>query len=82
MLLLVFALSSCIDSPLAPEIKTGEFDFTVMYEFNGEIKTVSGVSVISGEGIGFETDPDIIADQYGARIISYEYADPIVNTYE
>ena len=41
-----------------------------------------GVSVRSGEGLGFETDPDIIAEEYGARIISYEYAVPIVNTYK
>ena len=33
------------------------------------------------EGLYFESDPEILAETYGARIISYEYDEPIVNTF-
>ena len=36
-----------------PEIKEGEFDFIVTYEYNGEIKTVSGVYVCEFSGISW-----------------------------
>ena len=52
-LLLVFLvgmLSSCGLSVPRPEVKSGEFDFSVTYEFNGEIKTVSGVYVCEYDG--------------------------------
>ena len=135
-----------------PETKYSEFDFSVTYEYKGEIKTVSGVYVceydgtawyldggysrewkgyIKGgmdtlieidridddvvwldlefypeyfmsdptwnwmgapepmfsikvqgdEGIYFENDPEIIEKDYGAKIISYEYAEPIENSF-
>lgn len=38
------------------EIKNGEFVFTVTYEFNGEIQTVSGVYVCEYSGIDFALD--------------------------
>ena len=33
------------------------------------------------EGLYFESDAEILAETYGARIISYEYDEPIVNTF-
>ena len=156
LLILVLAciLASCGLTVPRPEIKNGEFDFTVTYEFNGEFKTVSGVYVceydgidwvLDGvshrdwvgyikdgttdeciklattedggivelnlhfnpghfmgdsyyeddepfepwitvriedeEGLSFENDADLIAELYGARIISYEYDEPIENTF-
>ena len=132
VLLMSFGLTSCGLTVPRPEVKKGEFDFTVTYEFNGELKTVSGVYVceyggidwaLDGgshrdwvgyvrdgttdeciklataedgeepiapmftvrledeEGLGFENDADLIAEVYGARIISYEYDEPIENTF-
>ena len=154
-LMLALMLASCGLTVPSPEIKEGEFDFTVTYEFNGEIQTVSGVYVCeySGidfaldgenhrewngymkdgnleeiiviataedggivelnlrfdpghfmgdsyeegdepfapmitvrledeEGLSFENDADLIAEVYGARIISYEYDAPIENTFD
>ena len=34
------------------------------------------------EGLRFENDADLIADVYGAKIISYEYDEPIQNLYK
>ena len=135
-----------------PEIKTGEFNFNVTYELNGEVKTISGVYVceyngtdwaidvghhrdwkgyikdgteesiklataedggivelnlhfdpghfmgdsyvdgeepfspwitvrLYSEGLYFENDQDLIAETYGAKIISYEYDEPIQNSF-
>lgn len=155
-LMLVCMLSSCGLTVPRPEIKTGEFEFSVTYEYLGEINTISGVYVCeyngmdwaldggyhrdwSGyiEGVGkddhieigttnddgtiilslslypeyfmgesidglwdppapyimvqypyddiggmqFITEEDVIAERYGARLISYEYASPIENTF-
>ena len=33
------------------------------------------------DGLRFENDADLIAEVYGARIISYEYDEPIKNTF-
>ena len=152
-LLLVSTLTSCaVDLP-RPEIKRGEFNFSVTYEYAGEIKTISGVYVCEYDGIGwvldggyyrewsgyikdgttedciklgtaedggeieldlffspdrfmgdyymeedepfspcmsvriineglcFESDQELIAEVYGARVISYEYDEPIVNSF-
>lgn len=154
LLMLVSMLAGCgLDVP-RPEIQTGDFNFSVTYEFNGEIKTISGVYIceyggidwaldggyyrvwkgyikdnttedvirlataedggeidlnlgfdpghfmgdshwgneepftprltvkLIGEvGLCFENNPDIIAETYGARIISYEYDEPIENEF-
>ena len=160
--LLVSALSGCGLQVPRPEIKVGEFAFSVTYELNGKTKTVSGVyvcefagtdwaldggysrawdsyieygykaqlsyseddSVVIGltenddtmwldfgfdpeyfmgdpgwaswegvpepalsigitteEGFYFETDAAVIEETYGAKLISYEYAEPIENTF-
>ena len=154
MLAFVSTLTSCGLMVPRPEVKEGEFNFTVTYEYNGEIKTVSGVYVceydgidfaLEGEnhrewngyikdgnleeniviaiaedggivelnlhfepgrfmgdsyyendepfepwitvriedeeGLSFENDADLIAEVYGARIISYEYDDTIENSF-
>ena len=154
LIFIVGTLSSCgLDVP-RPEIKEGEFHFSVTYEFNGEIKTISGIYVceyggvdlaldggfhrewkgyikdnttedvirlataedggeidlnlgfdpshfmgdshwgneepftpmltvkLVGEvGLYFESDSDIIAETYGAKIISYEYDESIENRF-
>ena len=150
--LLVGMLVSCGSMVEAPEIRNGTFDFSVTYEYNGVITTVSGVYVceyngvgwvldggfyrdwtgyiqngseeqivlgyapngdeitldfcfspdyfmgdfiegvdtppapllsakIQNEGVAFECDANVLAETYGARIINYEYAEPIKNTF-
>ena len=153
VLMLTLTLASCALDVPRPEIKRGEFNFSVTYEYCGEIKTISGVYVceydgidwvldggyhrewsgyikdntteefitlgiaedggevelnlffipdrfmgdyymeeeepfspcmsvrLFDEGLYFESDPEIIAETYGARIISYEYDEPIVNSF-
>ena len=56
IVLLITTLTSCgLDVP-RPEVKSGEFDFTVTYEFNGETKTVSGVYVCEYAGLSWSLD--------------------------
>lgn len=60
-LLIVVCIITCmltgcgLDVP-RPEIKTGEFDFSVTYEYGGEIKTISGVYVCEYDGIDWTPD--------------------------
>ena len=154
LLLCSLCLSGCGLSMPRPEIKSGEFNFSVTYEYGGETRTVSGVYVcrfegvdwvldggyyrewsghIKGntteeiitlgtaedggvielylafdpdhfmgdfhweedepfmpylsvklfdEGLYFQCDAEIIAETYGARIISYEYDEPIENSFD
>ena len=154
VLMLVHVLSGCGFNVPRPEIKKGEFNFSVTYEFDGEIKTISGiyvceydgidfvvdggfrrewkgyvkdntteeaillataadggeielnlgfdpdcfmgdanwegeepfipwisVKVVNDEGLYFQNDVDIIAETYGAKIISYDCDEPIQNTF-
>ncbi len=154
LLMIAVVLTGCGLGEPRPEIKKGEFDFSVTYEHDGEIKTLSGVYVcefdgidwvIDGgyhrewkghikdntidqnivleiaedggvvelylafdpghfmgdshwegdepfvpclsvkieddEGMYFENDVDLIAENYGVRIISYEYEQPIENSF-
>ena len=154
VLVLACMLVSCGLVVPRPEIKEGEFDFTVTYEYNGEIRTVSGVYVCEydgidwvldgenhrewvgyvkdatteemiplgvaedggivelnlvftpeyfmgethwegdepfapmftvrledSEGLRFENDAALIAQVYGARIVSYSYDEPIENSF-
>ena len=54
--ILTATLTSCgLDVP-RPEIKSGEFDFSVTYEYCDEIKTVSGVYVCEFDGIDWVLD--------------------------
>ena len=152
--MIVCVLSSCGLEVPRPEIKKGEFDFTVTYEINGEVKTVSGIYVceyngtawaldswyyrdwtayikdgepeelieigtgedggvirlyfgfypeyfmsdptwswkgapqpgldvvlVDEEGMRILNEADVIEETYGARIISYEYDEPIENSF-
>lgn len=152
LMLMAFTFTSCGLAVPRPEIRRGEFDFSVTYELNGEIETVSGVYVceysgidfaldgenhrdwkgyvkdgteesiklatakdggvvelnlhfepgrfmgdsyyeseepfspwitvrLYDEGLYFENDAELIAKSYGARIISYEYDEPIKNSF-
>ena len=152
LLLLSISLTSCDANVPRPEIKEGRFNFSVTYEHNGEVKTVSGVYVCKYDGIiwynpnrdpfvnweeSFEgdglneygnvpiyttdageeiligillypeyfmgdpayanyeprveaelfsseyqsRDPEVLAE-YGVKLISYEFDEPIDNTYE
>lgn len=54
--MLLSMLTGCgLDVP-KPAIKSGEFDFSVTYEINGETKTVSGVYACEYTGLGFYLD--------------------------
>lgn len=152
--MLAVLLTGCGYEVPRPEVKKGEFPFSVTYEFNGEIKTVSGVyvceykgtswaldgghhrdwngyikdgkveetieigatddggkvalyldlypdyfmddfiegyrdvpkpyisvTVVDDEGLTFFHEPEEVEKICGARIISYEYAEPIENTF-
>ena len=146
-------LAGCGLTVPRPEIKRGEFDFSVTYELNGERVTVSGVyvckyngtkwaldggshrdwkayvkdgmetqieigatedggtiwlnlglypeyfmgdpdwisrgapepwlsvAITDGEGTSIQNEADVIAEVYGARIVSYEYETPIKNAF-
>ena len=48
---IVFALAGCGLTVERPEVKEGEFNFSVTYEINGETKRISGVYVCEYDGI-------------------------------
>lgn len=68
-LIMVFILASvfvsCGDSVPEPEIKSGEFDFSVTYEWNGAEKTVSGVYVCEYSGLSWALDGGYSRDWTG-----------------
>ena len=153
VIVLLVAFTGCGLTTARPEIKDGEFNFSVTYEFNGEIKTVSGiyackfngidwaldggyhrdwsgyikgdeeeklleigttddggairivlgfypeyfmgdsewkgapepyltVTHFDGDGMSIQNEADVIANMYGVKIISYEYDEPIENSYK
>lgn len=154
IIITIALLTSCVESTPQPEIKSGEFNFSVTYEYAGEIQTISGVYVceyagtswaldggfgrdwrgyikgnttednivlgtaedggvvelylafdpdcfmgdsymvddqpfqpilsvrLVNEGLYFENDPEILIETYGARIIGYEYDEPIENVFK
>jgi hypothetical protein len=65
MLLISVGLTSCGLGEPRPAIKEGEFDFSVVCEINGEIKTVSGVYVCKFRGIEFALDGGYYRDWEG-----------------
>ena len=158
LLLLALLLASCGLRVPRPKVKEGEFDFSITYELNGEVKTFSAVYVCEfdgtswsieggdfsrdwkawtegdyegddysavigqtedggdiilffgvyaayfmgdstgdrgkpepslyiayvendGEEVTLVNDPDEVAEVYGAKIVSYEYAEPVENTF-
>ena len=51
--MLTATLTSCgLDVP-RPEIKEGRFNISITYEYNGEVKKLSGVYVCKYDGLGF-----------------------------
>ena len=54
--MLVCMLTGCGSMAPNPQIKEGEFNFSVTYEFNGETKTVSGVYVCEYDGRSWVLD--------------------------
>lgn len=154
LLIVTIGLTSCELTVPRPKVKKDEFKFSVTYELNGEIQTVSGVYVCEyngadwaielgyhrdwkgyikdgvteecvklataenggivelnlhfdpgyfmgesysegeepfspwitvrledDEGLSFENNADLIAETYGAKILSYEYDEPIENSF-
>ena len=63
--MLLCAFAGCSSSVPQPEIKEGEFDFSVTYEFNGETKTVSGVYVCEYRGASWALDGGYSRDWNG-----------------
>lgn len=53
---LALTLSGCGFTVARPEIKSGEFNFSVTYEYAGEVKTVSGVYVCEYAGTSWTLD--------------------------
>ena len=56
VLLLSFSLTSCGLTVPRPEIKEGEFDFSITYALNGEEKTFSAVYVCEYDGTSWSLD--------------------------
>lgn len=56
VLLLSLCLTSCGLTVPRPEIKEGRFNYSVTYELNGEIKTISGVYICEYDGISWSLD--------------------------
>ena len=61
----MLALTSCGLSEPRPEIESGEFNFSVTYEYAGEIKTVSGVYVCEFKGVDWVLDGGYYRDWNG-----------------
>ncbi len=51
VIFILLNITSCGLTVPRPEIKSGRFDISVTYEYNGELKTVSGVYVCEYDGI-------------------------------
>ena len=64
-LMISLCLTSCGLQVPRPEIKSGEFDFSVTYEYGGEINTVSGVYVCEYNGTEWFLDSGYVRDWKG-----------------
>ena len=64
-LVLVCVLTSCGLTVPRPQIKSGEFHFSVTYEYAGETKTVSGVYVCEYNGMEWALDGGYYRDWTG-----------------
>lgn len=63
--MLAYTLTSCGITVPRPQITEGQFDFTVTYEYAGEIKTVSGVYVCKYNGMDWALDGGYYRDWTG-----------------
>ena len=65
LLLLIGMLTGCGLRVPRPEIKSGEFKYSVTYEYNGEINTVSGIYVCEYAGLSWALDGGYSRDWSG-----------------
>ena len=65
VLLISVLLTSCGMNVPRPEIKEGEFNFSVTYEYGGEIKNVSGIYVCEYAGLSWTLDGGYSRDWSG-----------------
>ena len=56
LLALAFTLSGCGFTVPRPAVKSGEFNFSVTYEYKGEVNTVSGVFACEYAGTSWTLD--------------------------
>lgn len=63
--ILAMMLTGCGFTTPSPEIKSGEFSFSVTYEYAGEVKTVSGVYVCEYAGVSWALDGGYSRDWSG-----------------
>ena len=83
LVILSLSLTSCGLSVPRPEIKEGRFNISVTYEYNGEIKTVTGVYVCEYEGVTWynvNRDPFVNWKESFEGDIKYGGILPICNT--
>ena len=74
-IMLLSLLTSCgLDVP-KPAIKSGEFDFSITYEFGGETNTVSGVYACKYAGLGFALDGGFLSFSREELSFLYRYAE-------
>ena len=79
VLTLVFVLTSC-GFEASPKIKEGKFNFSVTYEQNGELKTLSGVYVCKYAGRSFTLEGGDFTRDWEGHIEGIEGADEIYNS--
>ena len=65
ILLLSLCLTSCGLTVPRPAIRSGEFNFSVTYEYGGETKTVSGVYVCEYDGTQWYIDAGSVREWKG-----------------
>ena len=88
---LVFMLAGCGLVNLRPDVKTGEFNFSITYELNGEEKTFSAVYVCEYDGASWSIEGgdfsrdwadhvvgDYVGDDYSAVIGTTEDGGDII----
>ena len=56
MLIIAVSLTSCGLTVKRPEVKKGEFDFSITYELYGEVKTLSAVYICEFDGTSWSLD--------------------------
>ena len=76
VLLLLLGLTGCGLIPSRPEVKEGEFDVSVTYEVNGEIKTLDLVYVCEYDGIGWTLEGTNYR-AWSGHFVGYEDGDVI-----
>ena len=65
IVLIVAIFTSCGLQVLRPETQSGEFKYSVTYEYNGEVNTVSGIYVCEYAGLSWALDGGYSRDWSG-----------------